>query len=101
MQKPILFSVAALFAGLVVSGPAFSSPAVGLNPSGSEIVDVPLSQPLAEKQKAIEIAWGSYTYCGWFTDGSAPRIRRDRRGHIIPPSDFPTDEAEFRCITVQ
>lgn len=101
MQKPILFPVVALFASLVVSGSALSSPAVGLNPSGSEIVDATLSQSLVEKQKLIEIAWGSYIYCGWFTDGSAPRIRRDRKGHIIQPSDFPTDEAEFRCITVQ
>jgi len=106
MQKPILFSVAALFSGLVVLGsPALSSPVVGLNPSDSEIANIALSLPLAEKQKPIEVAWpnfgwGSYSYCGWFTGGAAPGIRRDSRGRVIHPRDFPTSDSSYDCINV-
>jgi hypothetical protein len=100
MQKTNLFSAAALISALALSAvPASATHVVGLN-SNSEVAGISLSTPAAEKQ-TIDVAWGSYTYCGWFTDGSAPRIRRDSRGRVIQPVDWPVDEAEFRCITVK
>jgi hypothetical protein len=98
MQKPILFSVAVLLSSLAISSPALSSPVVGLSRSQTDTVSIALSQPAAEQQKkTIEVA---YTYCGWFTDGAAPKIRRDKGGRVIKPVDWPADEAEFRCIKV-
>jgi hypothetical protein len=101
MQKTILFSAGALISALALTAvPASATPVVGLNSTNSEIAGITLSTPAAEKQ-TIDVAWGSYTYCGWFTDGSAPRIRRDSRGRVIQPVDWPVDDAEFRCITVK
>jgi hypothetical protein len=98
--------IATLAAVAVLSGaPAMA----GVNVDGTRLVDrtivedigvPPTTTERVRHGSPVQFAWGGYTYCGWFTNGAAPHIRRSG-GKVTDLVNWPMDEATFRCITVE